>query len=123
MAIAAGILIAIVGTTTLLRDPRETDQIRGGAEDTMLIAPRAGAEVGPTPLFVWHPVSRAQSYALELSDESGNVVSNNVVTDTMLVLPDGVSLVTGRTYSWRVITRSEDRNIASGSRSFKVNSR
>jgi hypothetical protein len=119
MTIAAGLLMAVVGTATFLRGRTERDQLRGDVTGVILVAPAAGAEVGDRPMFVWHAVPAARTYSLEVLDDAGNLVTSQALRDTILVLPDTVPLVAGRSYSWRVSAQGEASTVTSESRAFR----
>lgn len=53
-------------------------------------------------MFTWRAMPQAIRYSLELLDDRGARMFQVSVRDTSLVLPDSVSLVLGRTYSWWV---------------------
>lgn len=72
-----------------------------------LISPVGGETIlTSTPEFVWHPVTSARSYAIEISRDSlfAESIDTLVYSDTSFILADTLEL--GQEYHWRVVTRT-----------------
>lgn len=57
------------------------------------------------PVFRWKPVDGAGPYRFELQDSAGAVLHEARTDATELRLPEGITLVEGKSYTWEVSTR------------------
>ena len=69
------------------------------------LAPAHGAILDTRPRFVWKAPLPGLRYAFELDDSNGDPIVETEVDDTSFVLPAGVDLAAGASYSWRVSAR------------------
>ncbi len=116
LALGSGAYLAIS------RGGRHSD-LRGSAAPLASIEP-AGRISAPPAVLRWSPVPRAESYRLELIDDSlRRVHAGAAFLVNELVLPAEVrgALVRGRTYVWTVSALDADGNLlTSGSGSFVI---
>lgn len=104
LALAAGLLLAAgFGLRTLVRPSPPVDVMRGDTDSVQLASPGASARSGSATRLAWHAVPMAASYALEVTDDQGTVVSSTAGTDTTAVieLPAG-------SLRWSVTATRED---------------
>ena len=69
------------------------------------LAPAHGAILDTRPRFVWKAPLPGLRYAFELDDSNGNPIVETEVDDASLMLPSGIDLAAGASYSWRVSAR------------------
>lgn len=67
------------------------------------IGPNGKIVMSATPTFNWSAVDLAESYRVRVSDESGNIIAEQVTKKTSLTLAK--PLARGNTYIWRVGVR------------------
>jgi hypothetical protein len=98
-AAAAIVLVAVF----LWRAPTSpSDELRGNKDRVEPIAPRGAVSGERRPTFIWRAIPEAIGYTFELLDDRPARMLHLMVRDTTLTLPDSVTLVGGRAYSWRV---------------------
>lgn len=109
-ALAASVLLAAgLGFYTLGRQQAERpndDVTRGMAGEVQLISPTATAAAIDT--LLWHAVTGATSYVLELRSDDGQVLTRGTTTDTAFALPDRVRTTRGSVVYWTVSARLTD---------------
>ena len=101
-------LAAAAVLVLLLRAPAGDSPVHRGPPGTAAPAPVLRSPVGVVSAvteLVWTHVDGADSYRLTLFDASGGVLLTMSVADTLLILPDSVSLALNRTYLWKVDAR------------------
>lgn len=81
--------------------------LRAGAR-LLLVTPRGGYTLDPSPEFRWQAVPGGLTYAFELNDESGVAVHQAQTAALSVMLPATVLLREGMQYSWEVSTRTAD---------------
>jgi hypothetical protein len=83
-----------------------------------VVAPDSVVTIGGAGLrFVWRPVEPGARYQLTITTESGSRIYSAGTTDTIMLLPAGVSLDPGRTYLWFVdALRHDGRSVTTGVR-------
>lgn len=88
-------------------------------------APKPASPIGKivmsaTPTFSWSEVDLADSYRVQVYDESGHIVAEQLTHGTSLAFPK--PLARGKSYTWRVAVRfgEEDSWTRSGSNTFYV---
>lgn len=108
---AAASIAVLVGAGLIwrVRQRPAPEEFRGGSDVVTLVGP-SGPTPGTRPVtFAWHPASGAVDYQVELLDgDSGDILFTASGADTVLVLPDTVSLTGGRVYAWWVQARAAD---------------
>jgi hypothetical protein len=103
-AVAAAILLA-------LALPRWVHEIRGGHRGPPIpvaLAPHPVAPVGTVAnaaALRWTAVAGANRYRITLFDAAGRVLYETRATDTVVALPDSITLMPGRPYLWIVEAR------------------
>jgi anti-sigma factor ChrR (cupin superfamily) len=119
-AVAAAALLIIVL-------PRRTPD--GGAVHRAPTITATAAPVPMSPMGVvaepgplrWASVVGAERYRVTLFDATSRVLYERVLSDTEVVLPDSIHLVSGRSYLWKVDARTGwDRWAASSLVEFRV---
>jgi hypothetical protein len=103
LALAAS-LILVVTVGQRLGSTGSPDVERGSSDGFALLEPPPEIAPGISPTFTWKPVPGAQSYELELLDESGTVVWGARTNETSVTLSDPRVLTAGKTYRWWVRT-------------------
>ena len=100
LLLGAGVLAAAAAMILVVR-PAVIDPMRGGGYPEPLVAYGPSGDVAPAGLrFVWGAASGATAYRLVISGEDGVPLWSGSVTDTVLALPDSVSLAGDRAYVW-----------------------
>lgn len=119
---AAAAVVIMAGTAWFFTlKPGEGDQLRGGAAAVNPVQPADGVELAAAPLFVWHSVSGAVDYRIEVVDSTGAVVFEEQVGDTVSTGPVSPGLTAGQRYRWSVTVLTRDaRSIRSPVRSFTL---
>jgi len=103
-AAAAAILLAVAL-------PRWVDELRGGHRGPPLpgaVAPHPVAPVGTVAnaaALQWTAVAGANRYRITVFDATGRVLYETQAADTVVTLPDSVTLAPGRPYLWMVEAR------------------
>jgi hypothetical protein len=103
-AAAAAILLAVAL-------PRWVEEMRGGHRGRPVpgaFAPRPIAPVGTVAdvaALRWTAVAGANRYRVTLFDDAGRVLYETQLADTVVTLPDSVTLAPGRPYLWMVEAR------------------
>ena len=111
-AVAAGFVLAAVGTTLVVRQRSASEPVvlRGSESPVTLVAPVGSVRQNRADRFVWRSVARADHYQLVVVDTTGAEVYAGETRDTALALPDTVRLMTGRAYLWWVQARLNDQS-------------
>lgn len=108
---AAAILALAVSGGLLWRSFRSgapaEDPVRGALTPVELVAPR-GDSAGVPLRFVWRATPDSAAYGFELFTPAGDRVYATQGADTVVTLPDSVSLIPGQTYHWLVVVRWPD---------------
>jgi len=123
LALAASVVLVItVGQR--LRSPDAPDVERGTTNEVTLLEPTPEIEDGTPPTFAWKPVPGAQSYELEVLDDSGALVWGAKTSETSVTLSDPRLLPPGRSYRWWVrATTASGNQRASAVRSLRIRTR
>lgn len=106
-AAAAGIALLMVVPTWLQR-AETLDRVRAPATATTM-APRPIAPRGPVDAasqLLWSSVSHADRYRVAVFDHEGAIVWEAQTEDTLIALPDSVSLTVDSAYFWKVWART-----------------
>ena len=107
LAIAASVTMMILGrrdATSIDEDLVRTQPLGAGEGTPVLVThqPANGAEVQRDGLrFIWGSAP-AERFTFVLSDETAQPIFSTDIRDSMLILPDSVTLQAGRSYFWRV---------------------
>lgn len=111
-AVAAGLVIAAVGTTLVVRQRSASESVvlRGSESPVTLVAPVGSVRQNRVDRFVWRAVARADRYQLVVVDTAGTELYAGETRDTALALPDTVRLMTGHAYLWWVQARLNDQS-------------
>jgi hypothetical protein len=110
LAAAAAIAVVFIRPAAVnqLKAPVATERrgVADEADQVVLVSPLDAGEIKDRaqPL-TWHAVDGA-TYAIVITDASGNKVVQTTTSDTSLVLPEGVKA--DGTYYWRVDANSPD---------------
>ncbi|HKP29173.1 MAG TPA: zf-HC2 domain-containing protein [Gemmatimonadales bacterium] len=122
VGIAAILLVVLVPRVLLRRPP--LDEHRASVSVTAGESPQALHPVGQVAAarrLTWSPVAQADRYRATLFDAEGRPIFELVSTDTVVSLPDSVSIEPLRRYFWRVEARTAiDRWSSSGLVEFEV---
>jgi hypothetical protein len=128
-AAAAVLVLAILGQGALDRKGDE-EIVRAGGEITeaesvssiQVLSPAENAAVATHPIaFGWVGHPGRPLYRLTLMNETGRALYIGATTDTALVLPDSVPLVSGQSYFWYVdALDSAGRSMTTGTRRFSL---
>ena len=128
-AAAAVLALAILGQGALNRTV-DQELVRAGGEITeaeavpsiQVVSPAENAAVATRPItFVWAGHTGRPLYRLTLMDGRGGALYTGDTTDTTVVLPDSVPLVSGRAYFWYVdALDSAGRSMTTGTRRFSL---
>lgn len=122
LAAAAALAIWVGGTGRAPQTP--ADHIRGPGAPSVLqldaVHPADGSILGDSG-FVWRAVKDAVTYRLTITDDAGDEMWSQTMSDTSLLRPANAELVPGRTYFWYVdALRSDGVSATSGVRRFQV---
>jgi hypothetical protein len=104
-AAAAAIVLAVAL-------PRWVDEIRGGHRGPPIpsaLTPRPVAPVGTVASAAtlrWTSVAGANRYRITVFDAAGRVLYETQLADTVVTLPDSITLVPGRPYLWMAEARA-----------------
>jgi hypothetical protein len=106
--LAAAAVVALVATSTLLwrLDGTGDPVMRASADDVPLVEPTGVVSAAEARTLVWHAVPEATRYAVELF-VGDSVRYAAEVRDTVLALPDSVTLAPGE-HGWWVRARYAD---------------
>lgn len=102
LLVGAGLLAAAASLLLILR-PAVVDPVRGGGTPSALTAygPTGDAAVASLR-FVWGAAPGAAAYRLTVSGGDGVPVWSGSVADTVMALPDSVTLRVDQGYAWIV---------------------
>jgi hypothetical protein len=110
LAIAASVLlVAGLGYYTLARQHAvglNDDLTRGAAEGVHLVSPTETATRLDT--LVWHGVTGAANYVMELRSGDGRLLARASTGDTTFVVPDSVRITPGSVVYWTISARLTD---------------
>jgi hypothetical protein len=91
------------------------------ASPIVVVVPRDGASVGPTPSLIWRGSGPGASFLVTVQDTSGTVVWSAASTDTAFTVPISAGLSSGHRYFWSVDARlSSGVSTSAGVREFTV---
>ena len=100
VAAAAAVLLAVA----LPRRAPAPSEIRSGFNPEQplgVVSPRPSAEVAPGRIaFTWRSAGPGASYTFTLQAADGRVVWTSTTADTVVALPDSVTLSSGSTWFW-----------------------
>lgn len=95
--------------------------LRGAAEKKIrLLDPRDTMVLDPRPRFRWRPLDEGVQYRFALMDATGRAVIAALVNGTSFVLPAGIALHAGSSYSWQVDARTASGASYSSTADFTV---
>jgi len=111
--VVAPVAAAAAMVVLFLPGPNATDPVHSvpthrEAPKEVGIAPVPISPVGTSSevdALVWAPVTGADRYRLTIYDADGTVVWRETTADSLISLPDSLSLVTDRSYLWQVEAR------------------
>ena len=104
-----------------LSSPRDESVLRGDGAPIAMETPAPNAKVVPPASFVWHPVTDALQYRIEVLTPSGDLVWQHSGTDTTATMPSDVSLQSGADYRWAVVAGfANGEHVRSTLQRFKV---
>lgn len=101
IALAASLLVTVVGVFALRERPREGVRATGSDGAPVLLAPAVDARIAGTVQFAWRPVAGARAYRLELLTDAGTVVASIETPDTVVAYR--APAITGAPYRWVVV--------------------
>jgi len=107
-------------TTVTQRAPETPSDV--GERIVMVVTPEDGVSLERNALtFVWRPVDSGARYHFTLTNAFGEDVWSTDTTDTLLVVPPDVSLVTSESYLWYVDALLLDgHSLTTGTRRFEL---
>ncbi len=110
LALAASLAVVAGGGVLwqLVRGRGEGDVLRGGEAQVSLVAPVGATPAAEAHRLIWRTVAGAADYQVEVLDPDGTAIYAGAAGDTVLVLPDSVSLASGLEYRWWVRARFLD---------------
>ena len=85
-----------------------------------LLSASATTILDPRPVFRWKPVNGAGIYRFALQDAAGAVLHEARTEATELRLPEGITLVEGKAYTWEVSTRQANGTLFANFGDFTV---
>lgn len=112
LAAAALLAVGIPGVLWLGRPV--PDPMRGSDSPIRLVAPVGTAPADRPAAFVWRPLTGAERYTLIVVDSAGRDVFVSETADTMVPLPDSVTLAAGASYLWWVQARTRTGDLVTG---------
>src|SRR5688572_9510163 len=102
-AAAAAILVVAFG---LPREDTKQSDIRSGPvaeERLVVVSPVPSTDLASRPIeFVWRSAGPGASYTITLQEPDGRPVWTSAVADTVVALPDSITLAQGRLWFWFV---------------------
>jgi anti-sigma factor RsiW len=102
-AAAAAALVLVIA---LPRDRTKPSDIRSRpdvSDRLLIVSPAPSAEIAPRPInFVWRSAGPDASYTITLQEAEGRPVWTSSVADTVVALPDSITLAPGRRWFWFV---------------------
>jgi hypothetical protein len=94
-------LLAVVAALVLIVQPGGIEQVRGGGTAPSLTAYGPTGDASQSSLrFVWGAAPGVATYRLTVSGGDGVPVWSGSVADTVMALPDSVTLQADRRYVW-----------------------
>jgi len=110
LALAAGIgVVGVAGLLWMLTQRGTTPEpLRGNGRAPVLVAPAPGASLAAGERLLWHAVSDAQEYRVEIADSEGAVIFAETLRDTLATVPDSTRLQPGARYLWWVTATRSD---------------
>ncbi len=100
-----GMALVIVSLVTIVQKLRREDQIRTTRSSVRILQPKPNQRVTLPLIFKWQAIAGAESYILELYDESLLPIwKSPKISSTLLLLPENISsqLNTSSQYSWMI---------------------
>ena len=129
MLVAAAAAVTLVVTDPFAQDDTREPTLRGpntpldvGDRMVAVIVPEDGASVRRTDLsFVWRSVEADARYRFTLTNVLGEDIWSVDTADTVLIVPDDVSLQPGESYLWYVDALLLDgRSVTTGTRRIEL---
>lgn len=114
IGLAAAALLAVSVPSALWLGRPEADPVRGADSPIRLVAPVGTEPAGPPAAFVWRSLAGAERYTLIVVDTAGRDVFVSETVDTMVPLPDSVTLAPGESYLWWVQARTRTGDVVTG---------
>ena len=119
-ALAASVLLAVFVGRLMLPAVPESEVVRSGEDGRVtLLAPPPEAATGSPILFVWHPISGAGRYRLEVLTSEGEVALEAQTADTAIMLQSAADLPPGD-YTWWVGATAAGAAVRSALRSLRL---
>lgn len=124
LAIAASVVAVLLGSVAVWQAlEREHDAtLRSVPGEIALVAPVESEHRADGIEFVWRPVPGAFRYQLELLDAEGGLVFSASSEDTVLALPDTLSLTAGEYRWWVRAVRQDGSQMRSRALPFRIRS-
>ena len=119
----AAALTLLLGAALVWRltSARDESVLRGDGAPIAIETPAPDANVVPPASFVWHPVTDALQYRIEVLTPSGDLVWQHSGTDTTATIPPDVTLQAGSDYRWAVVAEfASGEHVRSTLQRFKV---
>jgi anti-sigma factor RsiW len=114
---AAAAVVAIVAMPSLRNTPDRSDVMRAAAAAYPLAVYGPVGDVTSSPVrFTWARVPNALSYHLSVTTSTGDSIWSASSSDTSVVAPDTIALVTGIRYLWSVDAITTDGSTRSTGR-------
>jgi anti-sigma factor RsiW len=106
VVVPAATAAALILVIALPRERTRPSDIRSRAnvdDRLVVISPVPSADIPPGPInFVWHSAGPGASYTITLQEAEGRPVWTSSVADTVVALPDSITLAPGRHWFWSV---------------------
>jgi hypothetical protein len=123
VAALAAALTLLLGAALVWRltSARDESVLRGTGTPIAIESPAPDAKVVPPAAFVWHPVTDALHYRIEVLTPAGDVVWQHSGADTSATMPSDVSLQADSDYRWAVVAEfASGEHVRSALQRFKV---
>lgn len=110
LALAASLAVLAGGGVLwqVVRGRGERDVLRSVEAQVSLVAPVGPTSPADARRLVWRAAAGAADYQVEVLDPDGTAIYAAATGDTVLVLPDSVSVTSGLEYQWWVRARFLD---------------
>lgn len=104
--VPAAVAAALVLVVALPRERTKPSDIRSRPEvddRLVIVSPVPSADIPPGPIsFVWRSAGPGASYTITLQEADGHLVWTSSVGDTVVALPDSITLAPGSRWFWSV---------------------
>jgi hypothetical protein len=123
-ALAAALVLVVLGTMFLVKIPVSRQAVRGAARPAELKLHSPGGKLKEAPrVFSWSEVKDSDSYHFAIIDAALDTIYETGLVGTELQLPEEVRLRLQRQepYLWTIVAQDDEgRELASASRYFEI---